>query len=84
MELIESLKQTLKAEVSNRKESEEIFMHQAEKRTQEIRTHINLDYLNSIYTMKEKLTTFEQRKATLQSKIAVLSATVDKKLSYNK
>lgn len=33
--------------------------------------------------MKEKLTEFEQRKIDLESKLQALSASVDKKLSYN-
>ena len=37
-----------------------------------------------MYKMKERLATFEQRKFALQSKLAALSAAIDKKLTFNK
>jgi hypothetical protein len=55
MDLIESLKQSLKTEVNNRKETEEQFMEIVEKRKQEIHNQLTLKYLNNIYIMKEKL-----------------------------
>lgn len=55
-----------------------------DQRTKDIQTNLNLEYLNNMYKMKEKLAGFEQRKTTLQSKLVALSAAIDQKLSYNK
>ena len=84
MERLESLKQSLKAEINNRKETEEQLMFIVDQRTKDIQTNLNLEYLNNMYKMKEKLAGFEQRKITLQSKLVALSAAIDQKLSYNK
>ena len=84
MERIESLKQSLKTEVNNRKETEEQFMTIVDQRSKDIQTALNLEYLNNIYKMKEKLANFEHRKIALQSKLVALSASIDKKLSHNK
>ena len=59
---IESLKQTLKAEVNSRKETEEQFKNVVAQRSKDIQQQINLEYLNNMYKMKEKLAKFEQRK----------------------
>ena len=55
MEMIESLKQSLKAEVSNRKITEETYLQQVEKRSKEIQNDLNLKYLNNMYMMKGQL-----------------------------
>lgn len=65
MERIESLKQALKTEINNRKETEEQFMSLVDQRSKDIQTDLNLDYLNNIYKMKEKLANFEHRKMAL-------------------
>jgi len=65
MERLESLKQSLKAEINNRKETEEQLMFIVDQRTKDIQTNLNLEYLNNMYKMKEKLAGFEQRKITL-------------------
>lgn len=36
-----------------------------DQRTKDIQTNLNLEYLNNMYKMKEKLGGFEQRKITL-------------------
>lgn len=59
-------------------------MQIVERRVKEIETEHSIKYLNNMYKMKEQLSTFEQRKTTLEGKINSLSASVDKKLSYNK
>ena len=84
MERIQSLKQSLKTEVNNRKDTEEQFMNLVDERSKAIQTELNLEYLNNIYKMKEKLANFEHRKTALQSKMVMLSAAIDKKLSHNK
>ena len=55
-----------------------------DKKSKDIQTQLNLEYLNNMYKMKEQLANFEQRKITLQSKLVALSAQVDKKLTFNK
>lgn len=55
-----------------------------DERSKTIQTDLNLEYLNNIYKMKEKLSNFEHRKTALQSKMVMLSAAIDKKLSHNK
>ena len=84
MERIQSLKQSLKTEVNNRKDTEEQFMNLVDERSKAIQTELNLECLNNIYKMKEKLANFEHRKTALQSKMVMLSAAIDKKLSHNK
>ena len=59
MERLESLKQSLKAEINNRKETEEKLMFIVDQRTKDIQTNLNLEYLNNMYKMKEKLAGFE-------------------------
>ena len=84
MERLESLKQALKTEVNNRKETEEQLMALVDQRSKDILTALNLEYLNNMYQMKERLAGFEQRKIALQSKLAALSASIDTKLVHNK
>ena len=84
MERLESLKQALKTEVNNRKETEEQLMALVDQRSKDILTALNLEYLNNMYQMKERLAGFEQRKFALQSKLAALSASIDTKLVHNK
>jgi hypothetical protein len=55
-----------------------------DERSKTIQTDLNLEYLNNIYKMKEKLSNFEHRNTALQSKMVMLSAAIDKKLSHNK
>lgn len=55
-----------------------------DQRSKDIQTNLNLEYLNNMYKMKEKLAGFEMRKLNLQSKLVALSAAIDKKLSFNK
>ena len=62
MEKIESLKQTLKTEINSRKDTEDQFMHYVADRSKDIEKQINLDYLNNMYKMKEKLANFQKRK----------------------
>ena len=70
--------------MNNRKDTEEQFMNLVDERSKAIQTELNLEYLNNIYKMKEKLANFEHRKTALQSKMVMLSAAIDKKLSHNK
>lgn len=84
MELIESLKQSLKTEISNRKETEDQFMQIVDNKSQQIESDHTLNYLNHIYAMKEQLTQFDMTKTQLQSKLVILSALVEKKLVTKK
>lgn len=52
MDRIESLKMSLKTEINNRKETEELFMSMVEKRTQEVKKDINEKYLDNLSEMK--------------------------------
>ena len=59
-------------------------MKMIDNKTKEIQSAHKLTYLNNIYKMKEQLTTFENRKATLADKIAQLAQDVDRNLSHTK
>ena len=83
MEEIESLKQSLKTEVNNRKETEEQFMVLVDEKTQDINKQLTLKYLNNMYQMREKLAQFETRKEALIEKLGGLSENVEKKLGDN-
>lgn len=80
MELIDSLKLSLKTEVNNRKETEDQFMKQVDANTQDILNELTLKYLNQMYVMREKLTQFGQRKARISEKLEKLQYMVDTNL----
>ena len=46
MVMIESLKQSLKTEIPNRKETEDAFMQQGERDTENMSNELTLQYLN--------------------------------------
>jgi len=52
MEQLESLKQSLKTEVSNRKQTEDQFMQIVDVKTQSIQTEHTVKFLNQMYQMK--------------------------------
>jgi len=55
-----------------------------ELKTKAIEEAHTVNYMNNMYQMKETLSTFEQRKITLEPKLTALNASVDKKISFNK
>lgn len=56
----------------------------ADQKIKEMQAKHNLKYLNKMYKMKEKIAEFEQRKTKLESRLAALNASIDKRLSHKK
>ena len=80
MEFIGSLKQSLKTEINNRKETEDSFMAEVEQATQQMLTELQLRYLNEMYAMRERLAKFSERKHRIQMKLDKLQGLVDRQL----
>ena len=81
---IESLKQYLKTEVANRKQTELDFEAIIEKRANEINERFHITYLNNLYEMRAKIKSFEERQAKIDAKSGEMKAFIETELNKQK
>lgn len=81
---IENLKQKLKSEVANRKETELEFEGVIERRIEQIEEQFNVTYLNSLYEMRVRLTSFEERQQRMQEKNEELTRFIKEELDQQR
>lgn len=81
---IESLKQFLKSEVANRKETELHFEWIIEKKTGQIADQFNVTYLNNLYEMRDRLKQFEERQNKIDAKAHDVQEFITKELDSHK
>ena len=81
---IESLRQFLKTEVANRKETELHFERKIEKVTGQITEQFNVTYLNGLFEMRDRLKSFEERQAKMNVKNNDLKDYIQKELNNQK
>ncbi|CDW73102.1 UNKNOWN [Stylonychia lemnae] len=81
---IDALKQFLKSEVANRKETEQHFNQTIEARVAQITEQFNITYLNQLYEMKDQIGKFETRQQRMEMKSKEIKHLIDTQLQKQK
>lgn len=81
---LEALRQFLKIEVANRKETELHFERQIEKTTASIAEQFNITYLNGLFEMRDRIKSFHERKAKMEVRNRELKDYIERELGTQK